>query len=121
MLAAIVVSWAGFIVHNVADLPDVSPLGPEYVVPTLVYVALGVLWGTRARRIAVYLLLAWCLLHLVGGAVISVLPLPPLPFDPEQSLRHYAFHVLYGLAQLPLLVVLLRQLAAARSSPGRTP
>lgn len=106
--AAVAVSWAGFVVHNVADLPNVSLLGPEYVVPTLVYLALGVLWATRARRVAAYLLFGWCLLHLVGGAVISVLPLPFLPFDPEQSLSHYAFHVLYGLAQVPLLVALLR-------------
>jgi len=35
---------------------------------------------------------------------LSVLPLPVLPFTPEQSLRHYSFHVLYAATQVPLLV-----------------
>lgn len=113
VLSAGVVSWGGFFVHNAADLPGVSLVGPEYLYPTLVYLALAALWFTPARRIAAYLLLGWCLLHLVGGAVVSVLPLPFLPFDPEQSLYHYAFHVLYGVAQVPLLVVLLRYLRRA--------
>ena len=46
------------------------------------------------------LLLAWALLNLLGGAVLSVLPLPFLPFVPEQSLRHYSFHLLYGLTHV---------------------
>lgn len=41
-------------------------------------------------------------LHLVGGA-LSVLPLPFLPFAPEQSPKHYAFHGLYALTQIRLL------------------
>ncbi|MEV6412731.1 hypothetical protein [Kribbella sp. NPDC051718] len=63
------------------------------------------LWLTGARQAAAWASLFWGGLHLVGGAIVSVLPLPILPFDPEQSLRHYLFHVLYGVAQVPLLVV----------------
>lgn len=108
---AVVVSWVGFVVHNVADLHGVSLVGPEYLYPTLVYVVLGALWWwTTTRRVSIHLLLGWCLLHLVGGAIVSVLPLPFLPFAPEQSLYHYAFHVLYGAAQVPLLVLVLRLL-----------
>jgi hypothetical protein len=59
-----------------------------------------------------YLLLAWALLNLLGGAVLSVLPLPFLPFVPEQSLRHYSFHLLYGLTQVPLIVAARAQLTA---------
>jgi len=58
------------------------------------------------RRPAAWLLLAWGWLHLVGGAVLSVLPLPILPFRPAQTVYHYAFHVLYGAAQIPLLITL---------------
>jgi hypothetical protein len=50
------------------------------------------------------LLLAWGLLHLVGGFA-TVLPLPVWPFSPEQSVRHYAFHVLYAFTQLPLVAL----------------
>lgn len=65
---------------------------------------------------ATWLLLIWAMLHIVGGAVLSILPLPILPFQPEQSLRHYAFHILYGLIQLPLL---LATIAALRHKPGQ--
>jgi len=46
-------------------------------------------------------------MNLVGGA-LSVLPLPVLPFEPEQTLRHYSFHLLYAAAQIPLLVLSCR-------------
>lgn len=39
----------------------------------------------------------------LAGAVITVLPLPVLPFRPEQSLRHYGVHLVYALTQLPVL------------------
>ena len=69
------------------------------------------LWRLRPRFGAA-LLLTWALLNLLGGAVLSVLPLPFLPFVPEQSLRHYSFHLLYGLTQVPLIVAARTQLKA---------
>ena len=111
-VAAVVASWAGFLVHNVADLPGQTILSPESLYPTLIYVALLALWLVpRARRVATWLLLGWAALHLIGGAVLSVLPLPILPFSPEQSLYHYLFHALYGLTQVPLIVLCARALA----------
>ncbi|MGH2602738.1 MAG: hypothetical protein ACRDJ9_25560, partial [Dehalococcoidia bacterium] len=59
-------------------------------------------------------------LNLIGGAVLSVLPLPFLPFKPEQSLRHFAFHVLYGVTQIPLLIVMTRYLSHAGRHPVRS-
>lgn len=52
-------------------------------------------WIGPARRVAAWLLLGWAWLNLLGGAVLSVLPLGFLPFNPEQSPRHYAFHALW--------------------------
>jgi hypothetical protein len=46
--------------------------------------------------------------QLVGGAVISVLPLPFLPFIPEQTLEHYLSHVFLGITQIPLIVIPLK-------------
>ena len=39
-----------------------------------------------------------------------MLPLPILPFSPEQSLTHYAAHVVYAVGQVPLVVVSYRAL-----------
>ncbi len=48
----------------------------------------------------------WTGLNLVGGA-LTVLPLPLLPFVPEQTVEHYAAHAIYAIAQVPLLGLLL--------------
>lgn len=55
-------------------------------------------------------MIAWATLHLVVGAVITVIPFGFLPFTPEQSLRHYLAHVVYGLAQLPLIIVMVQEI-----------
>ena len=52
------------------------------------------------------ILLAWSILHLVGGGILSVLPLPIWPYEPAQTMTHYAMHLLYGAAQLPLIWLL---------------
>lgn len=107
MLLAVAVSWLGLVLHNVADLPAQSLVSPETLYPTLVYLALtaGYLLGGRAWT---WPLLGWAALNLVGGAIVSILPLPILPFHPEQTLRHYSFHVVYGATQLPLILLLTR-------------
>ena len=107
VLGAVGLSWLGFFVHNIADLSGQAALNPGSIYPTIVYVVLVAMWFTPWRRIAEWLLLGWIALQLVGGAIISVLPLPFLPFHPEQTLHHYLFHVLYGVLQVPALVVLV--------------
>ena len=113
--AAAAISWLGFLVHNVADLPGQTLLSPETLVPSLVTAALVVAYAAGWRRVAAVGLLVWATLNLVGGA-LSVLPLPVLPFAPEQSPRHYSFHALYAVTQIPQLVVSSR-LVLGRSRP----
>ena len=108
ILGAVALSWLGMFIHNLADLPHQTILSPESAYPTIVYLVLVALWFTPVRRIARSLLLGWVLLQLVGGAVISVLPLPFLPFHPEQTLHHYTLHVIYGISQIPAVVLLRR-------------
>lgn len=48
----------------------------------------------------------------VGGA--STLPLAVWPFTPEQTVSHYAAHVVYAVAQFPLIWVAGRGLLAVR-------
>ena len=112
VLGAVVLSWLGFFVHNLADLSGQAALNPGSIYPTVVYAVLIGLWFTRMRRVAEWLLLGWVVLQLVGGAIISVLPLPILPFHPEQTLHHYLFHVIYGLLQIPALLALVRRVRA---------
>lgn len=104
VLAAAVIAWLGLLVHNVAELPDQTLLSPETLWRSLVTAALVLLLAAGASRAAGIGLLVWGLLNLVGGA-LSVLPLAALPFEPVQTLRHYSFHLLYALTQLPLVVV----------------
>jgi hypothetical protein len=104
--ASTVLAWLGFSIHNIADLPGQSLFSPETGLPTLVYLVLFLgWWRFPSRRVTLWLLVGWGLLNLIGGG-LSVIPLPFLPFYPEQSVRHYVFHVLYGAAQLPLIVLL---------------
>ena len=81
-----------------------------------VYLLLAIVWLSSARRAGSWLLLGWGWLNLVGGGLLSVLPLPFFPYDPEQSARHYAMHFVYGLAQVPMLIALTRQVR--RQSPA---
>lgn len=116
--AAAVLSWLGLVVHNIADLPGQTLLSPETALPTVVYLVLLSLWLLSPRSVTSWLLLGWGWLHMIGGAVLSVLPLAVLPFEPEQSVRHYAFHAVYGVLQVPLLVVLTPSLRRSRAKAG---
>lgn len=114
VIGATALAWAGFFVHNLADLPGQSLLRPESLVPTLLTVAILPLWLVPATRTwGAWLLLIWGALNLMGGA-LSVLPLPFLPFAPEQSVQHYAFHGLYAATQLPLVLVCISWLRGGR-------
>lgn len=114
LLAAAAVSWCGMVVHNVADLPGQTLLSPETAYPSLIALALVAAHLARPSRGTAGALLGWAWLHLVGGGVLSVLPLEILPYAPEQSVRHYTFHVLYLAAQVPLIMVATRAVRRRR-------
>jgi hypothetical protein len=118
VVAAAVIGWLGLLVHNVADLPDQTLLSPETLWPSVVTAVLLTLYATGAVRLAGIGLFGWALLNLVGGT-FSVLPLPGLPFEPEQSLRHYSFHLVYAATQVPLVMVSYQLVAGPRSAPWR--
>lgn len=105
LVAAVALAWAGLVIHNVADLPDQTLVSPESFVPTLVWLlTLGLCLAPTTRRAGLWALLGWAVVNLVGGA-LSVLPLPMLPFAPEQTARHYAFHTVYAATQIPVILL----------------
>lgn len=97
------IGWAGMFAHNLAELPGHGFLSPESLIPFLITALLVAGWFAPIRRGTTIAMLVWGLLHFVGGGVLSVLPLPFLPFAPEQTVSHYLFHGIYALAQLPLI------------------
>jgi len=101
----------------------ITAVGPESLFPTLVWIGALVLWLVPSTRTAgAWILLAWAVVNLVGGT-ISVLPLPILPFEPAQTVEHYAFHAFYAATQLPLIgatAIWISRRARARSgAPDR--
>lgn len=113
VLVAAAVSGAGHVVHNLAEFPPGILLGPETLVPLGVTVALAWAMLRRPGRGAYLPAAAWAaLVTVVGGA--SVFPLAVWPFYPEQTVSHYAVHLAYAAAQLPLLWLAGRWLLTER-------
>lgn len=102
VLAALLVSAAGHVVHNLAEFPPSILLGWETLVPLGVTVLLGAGLVYRPSRATYFTAVGWSLVVIVFGGG-SVLPFGFLPFAPEQSISHYLSHLIYALAQLPLL------------------
>ncbi len=118
--ACTLLSWLGELVHNQADLPHLSLLSPENSIPALIAGLLFLAWWLLPlKRTTLVTLLSWALLNLIVGGILSVIPFPFWPFHPEQTVFHYSMHVLYGLAQLPLILTLLRQTRHSASLKGR--
>ena len=112
MLAlATMLSWLGEAVHNAVELPGLTILSLETIVPgTLAGLLFGLYLFLPSTRVSLVLLLGWGLLNLVGGGIISVLPLNFLPFAPPQTVRHYLSHVFYSVAEIPLILITARLL-----------
>lgn len=109
LLAALGLSAAGHVVHNLLEFPVTVLLGWETLVPLAVTVGLGAWLLTRPGRLAFGAAGVWALVVILGGGG-SVLPLGVLPFVPDQSVSHYQAHLGYALAQLPLIWVAYRGL-----------
>jgi hypothetical protein len=120
VVLASAIGVAGMIAHNVLEFgPDFGPdfLGSaETLIPVGIFGLLALLaWARPANTVVHVALVAWALLNLVGGGILSVLPLGLFPFEPGQSLGHYGAHVIYAAGQIPLVVVAARALRPRRT------
>ncbi len=119
MAAALTVSAGSMLAHNLYELPG-SPTDLENSGPILFAAILGLAYALRPDSKAVAsAALGWGVLNLVIGGMVSVLPLPILPFVPEQSISHYAAHVVYALGQVPLVVLAYRAVRAPTVASDR--
>jgi len=105
------IAAAGMVAHNLFEFGPAFLLDPQTLIPLAIFGLLALLaWARPANAVVHVALLTWALLNLVGGGILSVLPLGLFPFQPEQSFGHYGAHVIYGAAQFPLVVVAARAL-----------
>ena len=110
MAAALALSAGSMLAHNLYELP-LRPIDLENAGPIAVAAILGAAYAFHPESKAVAAAaLGWGVLNLVIGGIVSVLPLSILPFVPEQSITHYAAHVVYAVGQVPLVVVSFRAL-----------
>ena len=109
MAAAVGCSAVGMAFHTVREFgySGLWSLDTGMLPVVAVQIFLFAVWwlSPRARTGAGIALVLTGVLQLIGGAIISVLPLSFLPFVPEQSLSHYLSHVVLGITQIPLIVV----------------
>ncbi|MDQ6876738.1 MAG: hypothetical protein M3082_03370 [Candidatus Dormibacteraeota bacterium] len=123
VIVATAVSWLGLWVHELHRVPRLlgfTPDGDLFMLPIATGLAF---WWSRsrgtpaARAVAIY-----ATVNLVG-AVVTILPMGWLPFVPDQTVAHYAAHVIYAVCQLPLLTLAILQLQRRRDRknlPGAT-
>ena len=119
MAAAVAISIAGMAIHTVREFGTDGLFQPASGFLPIAAIQTGLLmWWLRSaasRPTAAKWLFVTGVFQLIGGAIISVLPLPILPFVPAQTMDHYVSHLIFGIAQIPLLWVAWRGLAAAPS------
>jgi hypothetical protein len=116
--ATVVLAWLGLVIHNIVEFPLIAFTRAEYSVPSLAWLILFLAWlRFPDHHWSARLLLGWGAISL-AGAILTVLPLPFLPFRPEQSLRHYGVHALYAVTQLPALRLAWRMTYSGREEQG---
>lgn len=118
MGGAVAVAIAGSLLHNAREFGVEAVLAGgngELILIAPMAAAFAAWWFMAgARTTAAWTLVGLALLNLIGGAVLTVLPLGFLPFEPEQSWEHYLSHIIYGAAQLPLIALGIRDATARK-------
>lgn len=103
---AVVLSALGMAVHTVREFgyAGLFSLGTGMIPVVTVQALLFVVWwlAPNGKSATAMALTVTAIFQLVGGAIISVLPLPFLPFEPAQTMDYYLSHLFLGITQIPL-------------------
>lgn len=106
--ASVSLSWAGMYLHNLVDLPGITFVSPENLLPAAISLLLFLLWYRWPNwMLTSILLLVLGLLQLIGGALFSLLPLPDVSSELPRTISQISINVIYGLTQIPLIVVMI--------------
>ncbi|MEX2047308.1 MAG: hypothetical protein WEE03_09090 [Chloroflexota bacterium] len=114
LTALAVLAYLGMLAHNVISLPQLPLLSADNLAPLVVYAGLiASYWAWPRSSVVAALLVSWTVVNVLVGGVLTVLPLPFLPFEPEQTPSHYVAHALYVAAGLPLTIAAMRLFRAS--------
>jgi hypothetical protein len=106
IIIAIAVAWLGLWAHELYRVPSAFGLTVDGSLPLLAIAVALLAWRLLAAhmRAPAVALLVYALINFVGG-ILSVLPLPFLPFTPEQTADHYLIHAMYAVCQIPMIAM----------------
>jgi hypothetical protein len=105
---AAAVAWLGAWFHDFREFAGTSGLMADTLAEILIIVAMmALVWRIPRSRWPRVVLLVFAALWMAGGT-LSVLPLAIWPWVPDQSVSHYATHIITALVPIPLIIVLLR-------------
>lgn len=106
IIIAVAVAWLGLWAPELYRVPSAFGLTVDGSLPLLaIACALLARWLLVTHKCAAAVaLLVYALINFVGG-ILSVLPLPFLPFAPEQTADHYLIHAMYAVCQIPLMAM----------------
>lgn len=121
IILSLAAAWLGLWVHELYRVPSALGLTLDGSLPLFAIAVILLAWWLRAanKRAPTRALLIYGLINGVGG-LLSVLPLPFLPFVPEQVLEHYLVHALYAICQVPLIMVALAMSAGGKAAVQTT-
>jgi len=103
MVDAAAFAVGGLAWHNWSEL-RLGFFAWENWAPAAVTTALLLAWIFTGARPVAGAIMGVQIVHVLA-AIVTVLPLPFLPFAPEQDWQHYATHFVYGVLQLPLFAM----------------
>jgi hypothetical protein len=117
VFATSAIAAGGMLAHNVYEFGPSFLFDPQTLIPLGIFVVLAILAARETAGRATWVaLLAWAVLNLVGGGILSVVLIGLFPSQLEQSLGHYGAHVVYTLAEVPLALVAWSGIRASRTS-----
>jgi hypothetical protein len=116
VIGTLLLSWLGLFLHECYRNPASFGFTDDGTIPVLgvAIVLVGVWWWFPRARLIAPALLAFGALQFVG-AILSLWSFDSSPFEADLRPLHIVTHILYGLLQLPLIMVAARHAVRHRT------